>query len=259
LSVLVVAAGCSGDGGAADRGLADHGVVDLARDDARLDTSAPDGPRADRAASPDAFAPLPGFGTLGGECGVLDDDEWSAAGPFLFRNAIDFGAGATFDPQKLTPGGLTIWNDGNRGGSSLESEVIAFEVLHRCELAKLIKSESKITYVDAGGKKTDILVEIDARQIGVSVTRAFHYPPGAPYTEAEAQSLLEKKLADLPLSQKNAKPPDTWVRSVLHVMAYDAQHADVVQKVWSQTIPTSLRGDAILIVTVTDGQDDFVY
>jgi hypothetical protein len=257
LVLLLIGPGCADDTGAVDRGLADLGAVDLARADAEpVDAARPDGPSVDQAA--DAFTPLPGLGTLGGACGVLDDTEWNASSPFLFRNVIDFGAGATFDPQKLTPGGQTIWNDGNRGGSSLHSEVIAFEVLHRCELAKLIKSESKITYVDAAGKKTDILVEIDTHNIGVSVTRAFHYPPGSPYTEAEAKSLLEKKLADLPLSQKNAKPPDVWVRSVLHVMAYDAQHADVVQKVWSQ-IAASLKGDAILILTVTDGQDDFIY
>lgn len=251
--------GCSGDpapgvdlGPGPDATLTDGALPDAASaDTATVDKALP----AD--VGVDAFSPLPGFGKLSGQCGVLDDTEWKSASPFLFRNALDLGT-AAFDPAKLTTGGQKIWNEGNRGGSSIHSEIFAYEVLHRCELAKLIKTESKITYQDAGGKKTDLLTEIDTRRVGVSVTRAYHYPPTTPYTEAEAKSLLDKKLADLPLSKANATAADAWTRSLLHVLAYDSQYADAVQAAWKK-VTASVKGDAILMLTVTDGKDDYIY
>lgn len=258
LLIVFVALACNGESPALDSGQGDLPLLDTAVPDAPApDAAGPDtGPHVDLA-SPDAFAPLPGFGTLSGACGELDDTEWNASTPFLFRNTLDLGS-AAFDPALLSAGGQQIWNEGNRGGSSLHSEVFAFEVLHRCELAQLLKTESNITYTDAGGKKTDLLTEIDARKIGVSVTRAFHYPPTTPYTVAEAKALLDKKLADLPLSQANATAQDAWVRSILHVLAYDGQYGDAVQSAWSQVDP-AVKGDAILLLTVTDGTDDYIY
>lgn len=231
--------------------------ADWAGDHATIDSGGrSDGSLKDRGA--DAGVPLAGFGTISGQCGVLDDTEWTSKSPFLFRNSLDFGS-ATFDTSKLSSGGYTIWVDGNRGGSSLASEVFAYEMLYRCELAKLLKSETKIDYLSATGKKTDVLVEIDSRKIGVSVTRAYHYPPSNPYTEAEARALLEKKLADLPLSQANAVPQDAWVRSILHVFAYDSQYANVVESAWKTQVSTALKADAVVVMTVTDGNDAFIY
>lgn len=262
LTTLVVAAcGSSNDGPVGD--LAPS--VDLAADAGGVDARPPDlQPPADQITAADGAAdaavavPLPGFGTISGQCGVLDDTEWNAASPFLFRNTIDFGS-ASFDVAQLSAGGQQVWNDGNRGGSSLHSEVFAYEMLYRCELAKLLKTETQISYTDAGGKKTDLLTEIDARKIGVSVTRAYHYPPTNPYTEAEAKALLDDKLADLPLSQANATAADAWVRSILHVFAYDAQYADAVQSAWNTQVDPAVKGDAILILTVTDGNDGDIY
>ena len=252
--VSLVLAGCSGNGSESpDAGAPDHRFPDAPV----LDLPGLDLPLADSPPAADAFAPLPGPGVLSGACGELDDTEWTSASPYLFRNAIALPS-TGFDPSQLSPGGLKVWTDGNRGGSSLHSEVFSFEVLHRCELAKLLKTETFIDYTDAGGKKTDLLLEIDARKIGVSVTGAYHYPPTDPYTEAEAKTLLDKKLADLPLSQANAATQDAWERSVLHVFAYDSQHADVVQSAWAQ-VDAATKGDAILVLTVTDGLDDYIY
>ena len=206
---------------------------------------------------PDAGVPLPGFGVLSGDCGELDDAEWNVASPFLFRGAIDFD-GLAFDVNALSPGGQKIWFDGNLGGSSIHSEIFSFEVLHRCELATLLKTEAEIAYLNPGGKKTDLLVTIDARRVGVSVTRAFHWPPTNPYTPAEAQALLTGKLGDVLLSAANAAPADAWERSILHVVAYDAQYADVVEAAFA-TLDPAVTADTILMLTVTDGNDAFVY
>lgn len=200
---------------------------------------------------------LGGLGQVTCVCNELDDAEWGADAPFIFHNKVDFGL-TGWDLSQLTAGGKQIWDDGNLGGSSIESEITAYEMLARCDQASLILSESKIDYIDEGGKKTDILMSIDGRNIGVSVVRAYHYPPGDPYTEAEATAILTKKLSDIPYSQKNAKPYNSWERSMLAVIAYDQQHADTIASAWNK-LDASLRWNVIVVVTVTDGDDSVIY
>ncbi|TNE43134.1 MAG: hypothetical protein EP343_34575 [Deltaproteobacteria bacterium] len=206
---------------------------------------------------PESMFPKDGLGQLSGQCNVLDDEEWNSSKSFFFRNTIDFGT-MPFDKAKLTQGGRKIWDDGNLGGSSVHSEVFAYEVLYRCESAALLKSEGEIVYQDKGGKKTDLLVLIDQRKIGVSVTRAFHFPPTNPYTEQEANTLLTKKLKDIPLSAKNADSKDAWGRSILHILAYNKQYADVVETAYKK-LDASVTSNIVLMVTVTDGKDDHIY
>ncbi len=250
--VLIAFAACSGGGGGGGDALSgDKGRGDLGADGRLpIDRSVLD-------QITDGFSPLPGLGVLTGECGVLDDDEWGASTPFFFINAIDFGS-AGFDKNLLSQGGQQILSEGNLGGNSLHSEIFSYEVLHRCELATLLKTEAKIDYTNVGGKKTDLLVSIDGRKIGVSVTRAVHFPKGQPYTEAEAQTLLHKKLSDIPLSEANAVAADAWGRSMLHVIAWDAQHAQVVKDVFA-ALDDQVKAKTILIVTVTNGTDDYIY
>ncbi len=205
----------------------------------------------------DTDVPLDGFGEISGDCGVLDDSEWDAADPFLFRNAIDFG-GLEFDEGLLTADGYLIWEAGNLNPGSLHSEIFAFEVLGRCELAALLETEDTVEYLDPGGKKTDVLTEIDARKVGVSVTRAFHWPPEDPYTLDEAVDLLTDKLGDIPVAAANAAPVDAWERSILSVVAYDSQYADEIETAWSLLDP-SITLDTIVVLTVTDGEDEFIY
>lgn len=204
-----------------------------------------------------SFEPLDGFGALSGDCGVLTEALLSDAAPGLYVNTLDFGA-ETFDASLLSEGGQKVYEDGNLGGSSLLSEVFAYEVLYRCELATLLKTEGEIVYTDTGGKKTDLLVEIDGLKLGVSVTRAYHYPPDDPYTLDLATELLTKKLGDLPLSTANVAPEDAWVKQLLSILAYTPEHAALIEESWL-TLDAELRGDAILIVTATEGADEELY
>ena len=204
-----------------------------------------------------AFEPLDGFGALSGDCGVLTEALLTDAAPGLYLNTLDFGA-ESFDASLLSEGGQVIYEAGNLGGSSLLSEVFAYEVLYRCELATLLKTEGEIVYTDTGGKKTDLLVEIDGLKLGVSVTRAYHYPPDDPYTLALATELLTKKLGDLPLSTANVAPEDAWVKQLLSILAYTPEHAALIEESWL-TLDAELRGDAILIVTTTEGDDEELY
>ncbi|MCA9670417.1 MAG: hypothetical protein KC503_32700 [Myxococcales bacterium] len=268
---LALAACSSDDGPAADSAL-DTVVAELgARDSAR--ENAGDGARdgaigeatagdaGSEAAADGAMAPLSGLGSLSGDCDVLDNGEWNAATPFTFRNALDFGSAGfdvTQDKTKLSGDGQKILAAGNLNQGSLLSEVFAFEVLYRCELAKLLETEKTVGYSDPNGKKTDLVVEIDGRRIGVSVTRAVHFPHGQPLTDAEATKLLTDKLGDIPLAEANALPASAWTRSMLSIIAFDAQHADAIATAYGK-LDAATKAKTIVIVTVTDGSDLHLY
>lgn len=255
--LLLALSACGDDSeGATDAAPMDAGADVSELPDVAVGDAAPDA-RPDASADGGAQVPLPGFGMISGSCGVLDEPVWSASDSMIFRNAIDFGA-AAFDYAALSEGGQEVWDDGNLGGTSLHSEVFSYEVLYRCELAELLKTEGEILYQDISGKKTDLLVLIDARKVGVSVTRAFKFPPGSTYLFADAYALLSDKCADILLSAENADPADAWERSMLHVLAYDADHADVIETAYA-ALDATLLESTLLVVTVTDGTDDYIY
>lgn len=220
-----------------------HGRADAARN--------LDGAQADAAQ---------GFGAISGDCGVLDDTEWNTATPFWFAGTLDFAADRYDDPSdrgRLTPGGQKIVSTANAGGSSVYSEVFAYEWLARCEQATLIKTETEIVY-DTVSKKADILVQIDGHNIGVSVTRLVHFPFGQPYTLIDADTLLRRKLDDIQLATTSVSAADRWSRQMLSIVAYDTQHAMVAMTAWN-ALPEATRDDTILIVSVTNGDDTFIY
>lgn len=201
-----------------------------------------------------------GFGDLSGMCGVLTDTELLGASPILVNDAFGF-ARAYVDPADrdlLTPGGKIIAETPNLGGSSEMSEIFAFEQLARCEGATLIAPESQIMYLDVDGKKTDILVSIDGHTIGVSVTRAFAFPIGTPYSQQQAMELLARKLGDVQLATMNVAPVHQWEKQILAYMAIDDQAAQMVGTVWA-SLDASVKGDTILLVTTTNGDDLFIY
>jgi len=201
--------------------------------------------------------PLDGFGSLSGACDFLDTENLLDPTPALFVNTLDLHEKA-FDSALLSPGGQEIMADGNLGGSSIHSEAFAYEVLYRCELAALLKTEGEIGYQDPGGKKTDLLVEIEGLQLGVSVTRAFGWPPEAPYTQEQADDLLSDKLADVLLSTANVVSDDRWSRQILSILAYAPAHGQRIEAAWASLAP-AVQADTIVVVTVTEGNDDYIY
>lgn len=209
------------------------------------------------AGSDTTTGPDPGLGVISGECGLIDAMELDSPSAFTFVNAIDF-RDVGFDYDMLTPEGQQVFDAGNLGGSSLESEVVAFEVLARCDGASLLATEAEIQYTDPMGTKTDILVEIDGRVVGVSVTRAVGFPFDAPYTELQATDLLTGKLEDILASTANVAPRDEWVKQILHVIAYADMHAQSILAAYA-TLPPAITADTVLVVTVTHGDDAFVY
>jgi hypothetical protein len=206
--------------------------------------------------------PLAGFGAIMGSCGELDPPELVAMTmPQKLDNNIDFAMmpfDEVADYAALSTGGKKVLDDGNLGGSSLYSEIFSYEVLYRCELATLLKTEGEIVYDNPNGTKTDLLVVIDGAKIGVSVTRGYHFPPNTPYTVAQAQTLLENKLGDILVSSANVSTGDAWQKQILHILAYEMQHVTALQTAYGLLDPAVLA-DTIVIVTLTEGDDAFIY
>lgn len=203
-----------------------------------------------------AFEPLSGFGTLSGACGPLDEADLEADEPVHFTTALDLPG----EPQatELSAGGQEILTEGNLNSGSLYSEIFAYEVLYRCEEATLLLTEGEVTYDNPNGKKTDLVVLIEGVRVGVSVTRAVGWPRDAEWTVAQAVDLLEDKLADVPLAADNASDSDAWARSALHVIAYSPDHALAVENGLAE-LDSATRGDTIVFVTATNGDDGFIY
>ena len=203
--------------------------------------------------------PLAGFGGITGMCGVLGAAELDGTTPLWFGGELTF-ADRYDDPaerDQLTPGGLAIVSVPNAGGSSVYSEVFAYEWLARCELAELIKTETDVVY-DVEGKKIDLLVGIDGRKVGVSVTRAVTFPFGDPYTLTAATTLFERKLDDIQLATAQVSAADRWSKQMLVTLAYDAQHAAVAMEAWAE-LDAATRDDTLLVTVVTSGDDVFIY
>ncbi len=197
------------------------------------------------------------LGTLSGSCGVLRARLPDPA-PALDHDKLLFVAGELYVKSSLSADGQRLFDTPNAGGSSSESEVMSMEVLRACEGARLLKTETEVLYSpDAGpGAITDILVEIDGKKVGVSVTRAYK-PKSTPLTDTELTNLLVKKLDGINQSTQRVAPADKWVRQILHVFAVDKAAADAVERVWATLSPT-LRADTLILVTETQG-GGFIY
>lgn len=204
-----------------------------------------------------AVLPLPGYGTLTGDCDKLDPGSLIGMSPgVVLTNAIDFPA-TPYMLSDLSPGGQVIFNTNNENPNSKDSELMAFEVLHRCELATLLKTESEVSYDDNNpGPITDLLVAIDGFKIGVSVVRAFQFMDE--YTLQVALPKVTEKLNDIQASSARVLPGDAWDKQILSVIAEKPENAAVVAEALGQ-ISASVRGDTIVVITVTNGEDTFIY
>ncbi len=138
---------------------------------------------------------------------------------------------------------------------------MSFEVLRHCEGAKLLKTETEVTYAPPtdGGVNTitDVLVEIDGKRVGVSVTRAYKPKSQGAQTDTEVKALLEKKLEGILGSSARVLPADKWVKQILHVFAATEESTQAISRVLP-TIDAKIRADTIVLVTRTAG-GGFIY
>jgi hypothetical protein len=235
----------------------DAGYTVISVDGGMTETEAP---IPDAGTNNETPQPTTGFGAITGDCGILTAAILSQSNALMIQNAIDFENDPYDDSdfELLTEGGQEIIDDGNAGGSSLLSEVFSYEVLYRCEGAELLKTEMEVTYTDPSGKLTDLLVDFDGTKIGVSVTRAIGWPREDPYTVASAQNILEQKLQGVLDSTANVAPADAWQKQILHVIAYGEEHAISLATAFD-AVDASLKSNTIIWVTVSHGDDEFLY
>lgn len=275
---LLFVAACSDDGSTAANNLSDAGldtavdedshtadagidvpvVPDVAQDLTEIDASVDEG-LPDATSSDAGGEPLAGFGTLTGDCGLIDSYELLSSQPFDFINTLDFATNEydETDFDLLSTGGQEVILDGNAGGNSLFSEVFSYEVLYRCEMATLLKTETEVVY-DTQSKITDLLVEIDDLKIGVSVVRAVSYPRDTAYDLAIATNLLTRKLGDILLSSESVSDADAWQKQILHIIVDRPEHIAVIETALGSIAP-EVRADTIVVMTVTEGLDDVIF
>ena len=193
---------------------------------------------------------------VSGECGILDTELIDPSPHFLdttvLINTCDYV------PEYMSPGATKIWTDGNAGGSSIYSEIFAFELASQCEDAILLKTENEILYIDPQGKMTDLLVGIDGVKTGVSVTRAFIYPLGTPLTLERAEELLADKLGDVLISSANVSPEDQWQKQILVVETPSVEDKAQLIAAYAGLGP-AVKADTICWVMATEGDDGFLY
>ena len=193
---------------------------------------------------------------VGGQCGILDT-ELTDPSPHLLDTTILVNT-CDYVPQYMSPGAAEIWTDGNAGGSSIYSEIFAFEISSQCEDAILLKTENEILYIDPQGKMTDLLVEFDGVKIGVSVTRAFIYPLGTPLTAERAQEILADKLGDVLISSANVAPEDRWQKQILVVETPTVEDKALLIAAYADLAP-AVKADTICWLMATEGEDEFLY
>lgn len=196
------------------------------------------------------------LGTLDGKCGEVRALLTSPS-PALVTDHLVFVDGEVYERAALSAGGQTMYDTPNAGGSSEQSEVVSYEVLHYCEGASLLKTETQVTYdTSKPGAITDILVQIDGKKVGVSVTRSYK-PSSQTYTDEMVKDLLEKKLKGVNESSSRVLPADKWVKQILHVFTANSDATAAVERVYP-TIGSDLRADTIVLLTETKG-GGFIY
>ena len=160
-----------------------------------------------------------------------------------------------FDPFKafgemhLSASGQKMKCLPNAGGSSVASEVLSYEMLRNCFGAELDRTEMELTYFPEGGSMVDYTCRLYQRTVGVSVTRAMKY--GGDYQASDAERLLVKKLEGAVQATRNSLVH--WNKRLLHVWATSERVAALVQHAFLDLIPSQLRANTMVLVTVATG------
>jgi hypothetical protein len=192
------------------------------------------------------------LGTITGAC-PLTASHVREAGPSVVKNTLAFTASESWSRANLSPGGQRVFDSPNAGGSSIESEVMTFEMLHFCDGATLLKTEKEIVYDDPpeGGAATitDLLVNIGGDKVGVNPVRP--YKPGG-MNDAEVKTVVENKLASIVASSARVSTGDKWVKQIMHVWCFNQACVDSFDRVYP-TIPEATRANTIVLVTKTEG------
>ena len=168
----------------------------------------------------------------------------------------------TMITKEMSQDALRVCTEENAGGCSVFSEVLSCEVVGRLFGARLLKTEMEIDYVHEASKKTDFLVTIEGKKIGVSVTRAFKYRrPNASnsaifdeFTQDDARHLLMKKLGGVVWANQNVIGNDRWQKQILHVFVPNKDVAQTLRNAYKQ-MRHVYKKNTIVLVSITKHMD----
>ncbi|KAF9581023.1 hypothetical protein BGW38_002114, partial [Lunasporangiospora selenospora] len=177
---------------------------------------------------------------------------WTRSRPACVIINTNIPRGTRFDEMDWSPDALRMLHSPNAGGSSLLSEVLSCEMLHRCLGATLAKTEMEIRYLFAYQPITDYSVALPnlspRLHVGVSVTRAFAFK-GA-YRREDCRKLLWKKLSGVLASTKNVVD-ERFFKQILHIWVPTGKVARTVQATY-RTLPIDLTRNTIVIISVVN-------
>ncbi|MBI2392275.1 MAG: hypothetical protein HYV09_21990 [Deltaproteobacteria bacterium] len=231
---------------ATDAGGDDTGVADASGTDATGVTDAAD--------ASDALSRFDIIGTASGECGAVTAAA-KATGSVVVEVPLSFDGTDKWERARLSPGGQRVFDAPNAGGSSKESEVMTFELLHHCDFAALLKTETEISYgppPDGGAATiTDMIVTIAGEKIGVNPKRVFK-PEPLSMTDTEVRDQLVKNFQSINASSARVLPADKWSKQILHVWVPSAKYYDAVKRVLP-TIDEATKSNTIVLITRTTG------
>lgn len=205
--------------------------------------------------SADASGKATPWGPISGQCGGLTAELSSQSAAFVV-NTWHFDQAGPFDPVPLRVGAKKRYDGPNAGGSSKCSEVMSMQLMYECEGAITLKPEVEITY-DTQGSIADWLASFGGVKVGVSVTRAYKGPSGTTYTQADADTLLTKKLKGILEARQNVSAADKWQKSMVHVWTLRPDWVPVLKASWDGLDP-AIKADTIVVVTVEEGANSVV-
>lgn len=159
---------------------------------------------------------------------------------------IYFNQTKKFKDMNFSTDARRIIDTPNAGGSSLESEVLSFELLKKFFGAKLLMTEMEVPYFPMGGSINDYVVYLFGSIIGVSVTRAMKYENEDLFSSEDANHLLTKKLNGI--CQSSANSLVNWDKQILHVWVMNERTSDILLRAWND-LDQDLKMNTVLLTT----------
>lgn len=158
---------------------------------------------------------------------------------------VDYKQQKRYCDMNLSEKAEKIRRTPNAGGSSVESEVLSYELLHKAFGAMLLKTEMEIDYFPTGGSITDYTCKIFNNILGVSVTRAWKYQ--GEFEQEDAEKLLKKKLKGIIYATRNSV--ERWHKQILHIWTTSAKTANLLFNEY-QKLSKDLTSDTVVLTTV---------
>ncbi|KAF7729454.1 hypothetical protein EC973_004434 [Apophysomyces ossiformis] len=167
---------------------------------------------------------------------------------------------ANIDLRQTMPdfsrGAHRLFSTPNAGGTSIISEALSLEVLHRLFGVDLLKTERELRYAPLSGPITDYSCQTTRGKhvtLGVSVTRAMAFRRR--FTKDDATKLLTKKLQGILRSSQTVRN-ETFDRQVLHVWTESGTDAAVVRRVCSK-LSDEIKANTFIFVTSINSKTVF--